>query len=344
MKQIFLFILLVIVPFITIKSQDGEMVAITFQSSSIENNLIGESAEINVGVFLPPGYHEKLSKRYPVIYWLHGFSGWKNTSGKSGWDEERINSLIKKMISGEIKPMIIVMPDSSNKFGGSFYANSVTTGNWEDLIAFEVPGFIDKNYRTLPKPESRGIAGHSMGGSGAMRIAMKHSDVFSAIYAYNSCCLSNLGFLFNKKVIEETINIKTWEDRRKASFYAKGTLAISAAYSPNSEKALFYLDLPYKLMGDSIKINENVMAKWTANTPLWMIDQNISNLKKLRGIIISVGTMDPYKQGSEAFSLALNKLKIDHYFDVFKGGHGDKNNERILNNIVPYFSKTLAFE
>ena len=97
-------------------------------------------------------------------------------------------------------------------------------------------------------------------------------------------------------------------------------------------------------MGDSIKINENVMAKWTANTPLWMIDQNISNLKKLRGIIISVGTMDPYKQGSEAFSLALNKLKIDHYFDVFKGGHGDKNNERILNNIVPYFSKTLAFE
>ena len=181
MKQIFLFILLVIIPFITVKSQDGEMVAITFQSSSIENNLIGESAEINVGVFLPPGYYEKLSKRYPVIYWLHGFSGWKNTSGKSGWDEERINSLIKKMISGEIKPMIIVMPDSSNKFGGSFYANSVTTGNWEDLIAFEVPGFIDKNYRTLPKaslstsqagrsdlrplisPESQYNLGHSRG-------------------------------------------------------------------------------------------------------------------------------------------------------------------------------------
>jgi hypothetical protein len=53
MKKTFLFILLVIIPFFTIKSQDGEMVAITFQSSSIENNLIGESAEIKVGVFLP---------------------------------------------------------------------------------------------------------------------------------------------------------------------------------------------------------------------------------------------------------------------------------------------------
>ena len=80
-----------------------------------------------------------------MIYWLHGFSGWKNTSCKSGWDEERINSLIKKMISGKIKPMIIVMLDSSNKFGGSFYPNSVTTGNWQDLIAFKVLGFIDKN-------------------------------------------------------------------------------------------------------------------------------------------------------------------------------------------------------
>lgn len=53
MKKTFLFILLVIIPFFTIKSQDGDMVAITFQSSSIENNLIGESAEIKVGVFLP---------------------------------------------------------------------------------------------------------------------------------------------------------------------------------------------------------------------------------------------------------------------------------------------------
>ena len=53
--------------------------------------------------------------------------------------------------------------------------------------------------------------------------------------------------------------------------------------------------------------------------------------------------MDPYKQGSDDFSSALNKLKIDHYFEVFKGGHGDKNNERILKSIVPYFSKILTF-
>ena len=84
-----------------------------------------------------------------------------------------------------------------------------------------------------------------MGGSGVMRIAMKHSDIFLAFYANNSCCLSDLEFLFNKKIIGETINIKTWEDRRKASFYAKRTLAILAAYSPNSE--IFFIILIYHI-------------------------------------------------------------------------------------------------
>ena len=83
----------------------------------------------------------------------------------------------------------------------------------------------------LPKPESRGIAGHSMGGSGALRILMKHSDVFSAVYAYNSCCLSNLGFLFNKKLLKKTINIKTWEDRRKASLFKGNACYLSRIFT-----------------------------------------------------------------------------------------------------------------
>ena len=46
--------------------------------------------------------------------------------------------------------MIIVMPDGSNRFGGSFYTNSYTTGNWEDFIAYELPEYIDANYRSIP--------------------------------------------------------------------------------------------------------------------------------------------------------------------------------------------------
>ena len=343
-KQTLFFILIQFMAVLTATAQNSNMTKITVRSTSIESNLVEDGPEVNVGVFLPPGYHKDLNKRYPVMYWLHGFSGWKNTSGKTGWGENRVNAIVKMMKAGEVKPMIIVMPDAANSFGGSFYTNSLATGNWEDLIAYELPNYIDANYRTISKPESRGIGGHSMGGSGAVRIAIKHADIFSAVYGGGSCCLSDLDFLFNDRIIRETLSIDSWETRMKGSFYAKGMLAVSAAYSPDPDNPPFYADLPYELSGDSLLNKESVKAKWAANTVLWMADQYISNLKRLKGIYLGVGTRDPYISGSIAFSAALKKYKIEHSLDVFEGGHGDKLNERIVNNVLPFFSEILMSE
>jgi len=77
--------------------------------------------------------------------------------------------------------MIVVMPNGNNALGGSFYTNSATTGNWDDFIANELVAYIDKKYRTLPRPESRGLAGHSMGGYGTFAVGMRHAgDVYGA--------------------------------------------------------------------------------------------------------------------------------------------------------------------
>ena len=67
--------------------------------------------------------------------------------------------------------------------GGSFYVNSPVTGNWEDFITQDVVGYVDSHFRTLAQAESRGITGHSMGGFGALNIAMHRPDVFSAVYS-----------------------------------------------------------------------------------------------------------------------------------------------------------------
>ena len=56
------------------------------------------------------------------------------------------------------------------------YSNSVTTGDWETFVAKDLVGYIDSHYRTLARRESRGLAGHSMGGYGTMRIGMKYPD------------------------------------------------------------------------------------------------------------------------------------------------------------------------
>ena len=62
--------------------------------------------------------------------------------------------------------MIIVLPNSFNKYKGSVYTNSEVTGQWEDFIVEDVIAFMDSNYRTIATAEGRGLAGHSMGGYG----------------------------------------------------------------------------------------------------------------------------------------------------------------------------------
>ena len=54
----------------------------------------------------------------------------------------------------------------------------------DDLV-----GWVDANYRTIATRASRGLAGHSMGGYGTARIAMKHPETFSSIYMMSACCL-----------------------------------------------------------------------------------------------------------------------------------------------------------
>ncbi len=66
--------------------------------------------------------------------------------------------------------MIVVTAPGQHRFGGSFYVNSPVTGNWEDLIVTDIVGYVDTHYRTLAQSASRGIAGYSMGGYGALRI------------------------------------------------------------------------------------------------------------------------------------------------------------------------------
>ena len=138
---------------ITAYGQDGRVMHLTIHAASIEKNLVEESPDLSLDIYLPPDYEKKSKKRYPVLYWLHGYSGWKNTTGKTDWGhQEAVITINKLIMSGAVEPMIIVMPDGSNRFGGSFYINSYTTGNWEDFIAYELPIYIDANYRSIPNP------------------------------------------------------------------------------------------------------------------------------------------------------------------------------------------------
>jgi len=167
----------------------GKLERIKVHGKSLEGNLLGESAEPEVSIYLPPSYSTDRTRRYPVVYLLHGYT---NTDlGYFGAEGRQLHVIAERVFaSGAAREMILVMPNAMNAFGGSMYSNSVTAGDWEGYVADDLVAYMDKNYRTIATREGRGLAGHSMGGYGTMRIGMKRPDVFSAIYALSSCCLN----------------------------------------------------------------------------------------------------------------------------------------------------------
>ncbi len=159
---------------------------IKVHGASLEGNLEGNAVDRDVFVFLPPSYVKQKSRRYPVVYALHGYS-----IGAEQWTYEiHVPQTIEGAFAQGAQEMIIVLPDSKTVHNGSMYSSSVTTGNFEQFIAHDLVAYIDAHYRTIPNRLSRGLVGHSMGGYGATRIGMKHSDVFGSLYIMSPCCLS----------------------------------------------------------------------------------------------------------------------------------------------------------
>jgi S-formylglutathione hydrolase FrmB len=244
---------------------------IKIHGTSLEGNLEKDAVDRDVLVFLPPSYAKETGRRYPVVYALHGYS-----IGADQWSKEiHVPQTIEGAFAQGAKDMIVVLPDSKTLHNGSMYSSSATTGDFERFISHDVVAYVDAHYRTIPNRMSRGLVGHSMGGYGATRIGMKHSDVFGSLYIMSPCCLSAraAGPADLEKAVQDA---KTPEDLRKLPFMLRAQLASAAAWSPNPKNPPLFLDLPTK----DGAVQPAVLAKWAANAPLAFIDQYIDNLRE----------------------------------------------------------------
>ena len=232
--------------------------------------------------------------------------------------------------------MIIVMPNAYNVYQGSMYSNSVTTGDWENYIARDLVNYIDSHYRTIPDPAARGLAGHSMGGYGTIRLAMKDPGVFSSIYILSACCLTaNLNPKGDSYAQAEAVH--TPEEAAKLSRGPITILAEAAAWSPNPKNPPFFFDLPVK----DGKPQPEIVAEWAANAPLAMIDQYIYNLRKLHAIGMDVGDKDGLARSNRQLSDVLSTYEIAHTFETYDGDHTNRIAERVRTKVLPFFSVNL---
>jgi len=310
---------------------------IKVHAAALEGNLEGDAVDRDVFVFLPPSYSGEKSRRYPVIYALHGYS-----IGAEQWAHEiHVPQAIEGAFAQGAKEMIVVLPDSKTLHNGSMYSSSVTTGDFERFVAHDLVAYIDVHYRTLPDRASRGLVGHSMGGYGVTRIGMKHADVFGSLYIMSPCCLSpRPAGPGNPEVVKALEGVKTPEDSAKLSFFPRAQLATAAAWSPDPKNPPLYLDLPTK----DGELQADVLAKWTANAPLAFIDQYVGNLRQYRAIAIDVGDQDGLRTDTVKLHEVLDKYGIANTFEVYPGTHTSKVADRFQNHVIRFFSQNLCFQ
>jgi len=308
---------------------------IRVHGTALEGNLEGDDVDRDVFVFLPASYARDKTRRYPVVYALHGYS-----IGAGQWSQEiHVPQTIEGAFALGAQDMIVVLPDSKTVHNGSMYSSSATTGDFEQFIAHDVVAYMDAHYRTIAGRKSRGLVGHSMGGYGASRIGMKHPDVFGSLYIMSPCCLSPRGAgpadPADQKALEA---VKTPADSASLPFRLRTQLASAAAWSPNPKKPPLYFDLPVQ----NGVVQPDVLAKWAANAPLAFVDQYVRNLREYQGIAIDVGDQDNLRIDAARLHDVLDHYGISNAFEIYSGTHTSAMADRFQNHVLPFFSRNLC--
>lgn len=317
----------------------------TVHGYALEGNLLGDSPDRSVLIYLPPDYISALEKRYPVLYLLHGNSC-HNTIWTSGiYQGMNIQSTMDSLINdGLAREMIIVMPDGYNRFKGCHFVNSSVTGNWADFITNDLVNYIDTKYRTIRSAQSRGLAGHSMGGRATLYLGMTHPDVFNAFYGLSS------GDMFFDEILSPPQNPAMWSDllqikdiKEVTDFGMMRMIGLSAAFSPNPNRPPFLVDFHYELSDGKIKPIQEVWKRWHDFDPVALVPSFEDNLKKLKAIRFDCGLSDNLLGDSRAYANALKILEIPYVYEEYEGNHFNRIRERVETKVLPFFSEVLEF-
>ncbi len=313
----------------TAMATGGQIVRLTHESRALKGNPLGDPHVRELLVYLPRGYRSG-TRRHPVVYLLTGFTG-KGASlmNFSAWGEtiqERLDRLARER---KLENCLVVMPDCFTAYGGSQYLNSSATGRYEDYLVRELVPFIDRRFRTIPKPEARAIAGKSSGGYGALVQGMRHPDVFGLVACHSGDMYFELCYKPDfARYLKEIAPFKDAAGflRRFPGLPQKGryhavinTLAMAACYSPRPGRPGFALPFDER----TGELNEAIWHEWLAHDPAFMAERHAEALKRLRLLYLDCGTKDEFNLqfGARILAGRLRRLGVRFVHEEFDDGH-----------------------
>lgn len=342
---------------VDVAKPQGGFFTSNYYSTNVGNDYMNDPPYRNILIYLPPGYDTSGATRYPVLYLLHGYGG-DDTYYKGLYS---VGNILDDMInSGEIQPMIVVTPDASNQFGGSFYTNSPEVGgrsfagNMESFVTTDVVDYVDSTYYTLADRHHRGISGHSMGGYGAVKLAMLHNNLFGSASSmsgplafwggmpYDSSFtglfeLINYVFAENGGAPNDTLDTFHRITPGPGKRLTNMMFAMASAFSPHDPAnpdhtyahfyrtimSTGYVDLPFDSSGAPVIA---VWQNWMANDVAAIAASGLAGVfaPDSTPLYIDAGDRDDlgFQFQAQAFDSLLTLSGISHTFAIYSGGGG----------------------
>jgi enterochelin esterase-like enzyme len=321
----------------------SKLVTDSVSSPGLVSNRVGDSSVRRTLVYLPPSYDRDATRRYPVLFLLHGATSVPEEWIDGSYQGMDIRVALDSLIAARAIPeLIVIMPNADNTFGAGFYLNSPATGNWEDFVVRDLVAHVDRTYRTVTSSSKRALVGHSMGGFGVLAIAFKHPAVFGFVYAVSPCCLGFVGRLAPSgpgwKVLARATR---WQDVPDASHLLLG---MAAAIDGSRTDPRLFSELPFTVgRGDAVAPNPAAQARWLARMPPALASAMVRRGDRQPVIVMESGSEEKeLLQGVAILRARLDSLGVRYADTTFTGGHIDRVRERFTRHMLPTVGNWLG--
>ena len=258
-------------------------------------------------VYLPPSYGSEPARRYPVAYYLHGATG-----DESNWVAlGHIDRVMDSLVAAGGAEMILVMPDGDD----GWYTTWNTLGTWadcrrdstrkepaskycvpwphyDDYIARDLVAHVDSNYSTIADSAHRAIAGLSMGGYGAVTLALQYPDVFTAAASHSG-------------VVAPLLADYSGFEQPPRYHRVVDSVRVTSPRVWQHLRPIFGAD----------------SIGWRARDPVTMAQKRARSEEPIPPIYLDVGADDPYANHSRALAYELTTLGADVMYKEWPGRH-----------------------
>jgi len=270
-------------------------------------------------VYLPEGYSTS-TDYYPVIYFLHGGGSNHNSYSNIYY---HLDTLIA---NGHIEPVIMVKPDASvPPYYGSCYTNSALYGDFEDYIVYDLIEYIETTYRAIPSRSRRTIMGHSMGGSGALKLAFNHPDIYRAVADHSGLVdYSVMLQLYIPLILAENGGTAPYTYDPYAGVFTGVAYTLCGAFSPDTTDPPYYVDFILDSQGN---IDSTVYGLWRLHDTPYLAHQLQPDTI---AIYLDCGSSDEYHcyPMHEALVDSLDMLGLPYQWYPYSGNHNNQLNVR----------------